>query len=64
MVALKHYSNIYTGQESTESAHVATSLDTPKINLTKQIQTFKKALTYQERSVVEECVTEWEMGMQ
>ena len=58
MVALKHYSNIYTGQESTESVHVVTSLEKPKINLTKQIQTFKKALAYQGRSVVEECVTE------
>ena len=44
--------------ESQYSVHVVTSLEKPKINLTKQIQTLKKALVYQGRSVVEECVTE------
>ena len=58
MVALKYYINTYTGQESTESVHVVTSLEKPKINLTKQIQTFKKALAYNGHPVVEECVTE------
>ena len=36
--------NTYTGHESTESVHVATSLEKPKMNLPKQIQTFKEAL--------------------
>ena len=55
--------NTYTGHESTESVHVATSLEKPKMNLPKEIQTFKKALAYHGRSVVEECVTDWETGM-